>query len=1038
MSLGAYFFLLTSTQHLLRPARNAFFLSTAGAENLPWVYIATAVVSAITTIVYGRLSTVASYRRQSAATFGVVIFSLILFWRVLQQPTGWLAGAFYVWMNVFSLLLISQFFLLSSDLFDPRQAKRVFGIIGAGGLAGGVVGSAAAGLIAAPIGSVNLLLLGAGLLSVCIAMSLRVIRLTGPTKPARPRPGTAVRRERLAAGLRSLRRLPHLSRIAQLIFVTVLVSTLVDWMFSSLVESAIPAREAQTQFFGRTFAVFNGLALVFQIAATTTVLRVFGLAGALAILPASMGLGAAGILILPGLIMATAAKGFDMTFRNSLDQSARELLYLPVPTALKRRAKPFVDVVVARGADGVAGITILLGATLAAVDVHRLAIVTLVLVGVWVAAVVRVRASYRRTLERLLAVRDIDLEEVVEIGMDSEAMLDLRSALDPATEATEVHYALDLLRYSPQRGPRDDMLRLIEHPDPGVRGRAVARLAARPDRVVADRVGPLLDDPDVGVRAQAAILLFRVDPSSQERRLSQWLSSTQPEEFKAALACLLEYDPATLIGAQAVEALRQATSDSRTTFRLATARALGRLRRDHPLRERLIPLIADSNPKVARAALRSAEYNQHGSLFAPIIATLANPAVRSEATRILASSGDSAVPHLSASFRDPGTASEVRRWIPNVFVEIDTRPAFETLLDNLAPVSAPRERLSVLKGLNKLRRRHPTWPVDTPSVQQELRRELRIAYDTQRRLETAEQARTTSEASTETDLYRWALRLRAERAIERAFRLEALLYSPRTIYFAYAGLTDPRSEYGAHAIELLETVLDRSDAEVIVPLIDPDRSEEERVEHGRRWFELDGVPIEEDLALVLRSGEPWLRTYAVPLAERVGALAARPVVLSRKDVDMARSIVEKAAALRRASLMRELSADDLLQLAGVAEEQRFEVGEHLFYEGEDGDYLYVVLRGQILGEIGDQEVFRAGPGEALGTFSILDNQPRSTSAVAIDATETLAIHRADMAQILENNYSLVESLFRHLTGIIRDMNAVVFSDQASAESEEES
>jgi CRP/FNR family cyclic AMP-dependent transcriptional regulator len=143
---------------------------------------------------------------------------------------------------------------------------------------------------------------------------------------------------------------------------------------------------------------------------------------------------------------------------------------------------------------------------------------------------------------------------------------------------------------------------------------------------------------------------------------------------------------------------------------------------------------------------------------------------------------------------------------------------------------------------------------------------------------------------------------------------------------------------------------------------------------------------------------------------------------------MALSSVDKAAALRRAELLSGLGADDLLQLAAVAEERSFERGEYLFYEGEDGDYLYLILEGRIRADRGGAEVYIAGPGETIGTFSILDREPRSASARAIEPASTLAIHRADLAQILADNYSLVEGLFIYLTRIIRRMNERQFPE----------
>jgi CRP/FNR family cyclic AMP-dependent transcriptional regulator len=137
---------------------------------------------------------------------------------------------------------------------------------------------------------------------------------------------------------------------------------------------------------------------------------------------------------------------------------------------------------------------------------------------------------------------------------------------------------------------------------------------------------------------------------------------------------------------------------------------------------------------------------------------------------------------------------------------------------------------------------------------------------------------------------------------------------------------------------------------------------------------------------------------------------------------VALSAVDKAVELRRTDLLSGLGAEDLLQLAAVAEELWFEDGEYLFYEGEEGDYMYVVLEGRIRAERGAREVYVAGPGEAIGTFSMLDRGPRSASAVAVGAAHTLALHRADLTQSLADNYSLVEGLFTYLTRIIRRMN----------------
>jgi AAA family ATP:ADP antiporter len=1035
--LFGYFFLLTSTQHLLRPARNAFFLSTAGAENLPWAYIASAIVSALATIAYGRLSASFSRNRQVVITLVIVIASLVAFWVLLSRPDGRIAGAFYVWNNVFSLLLISQFFLITSELFDPRQAKRVFGFIGAGGLSGGVLGSATAGLLSKPLGAINLLFIAAALLVVCTIVVTRVLSVGTIRETRQASSHHASRRTDggVTSGFRSIKRLPHLQRIAALVFITVLVSTFFDWMFSFFVESTIPDREAQSEFFGRAFAVFNGLGLIFQLAATSAVIRLCGLAGSLLILPMGMGLGAAGLIFLPGLITATAGKGVDMTLRNSVDQSARELLYLPVPTAFKQRAKPFIDVVLQRSADGLAGVLILLGSGMAGTGVRPLAFITLALVAVWLVTVVRVRGSYRHALERLLAVRDIDLVEVADESLDTEAVRELRAALRPSTSATGVHYALDLLRDSPAGKLRDDLLRLLEHRDPLVRARAITQLLPVANASDLSAIRPLFDDDeDPRVRAQATILATRFEPQRQLARMEEWLESTEPNTLEAALACFLAHgDRAHKQAAtDRLQGLMADTTPQAAPQRAACARALARLPGDHPLQSGLADLLADDDPEVIRAAISSAGAARRVELLEPLVPHLGSAETRRLATRAMAAAGDRTVPHLSAFLRDP---SMPRRWLPSVFVEIATPAAFFALADGLPFLTQTDILSAALKALNKLRRRHPSWELPTIVIRRQLDSELFEAYDTERQLETLSQLvdePDTPDAESAIT-YAWALKLRGERAVERAFRLEALLHTPRTIYFAYAGLTGGRSEHAAHAIELLETALDRDDARVVVPLIDADYSRPQRVAAGRQWFQLEDVPLKTDLTIVLERGQPWLKAYATPLAQRVGAAIAT----GKHEERMARSTVEKAAALRHAKLMRNLDADDLLQLAAVAEERSFDRDQHLFYEGEAGEYLYVVLDGGIRLERGDLAVYQAVPGDVIGEFSILDQRPRSTSAVATAPTQTLAIHRDDMIQVMADNYTLVEGLFRHLTEIIRDMNELVYPSQEAPQRDDE-
>jgi ATP:ADP antiporter, AAA family len=1011
-------------------------------------------VSVVSTTVYARWIAPLDRRLQTIGSMVFAVGTVVVFRLLLVEPNAWSAGAFYVWFNVFTLVLVSQFFLLSGDLFDPRQAKRIFGFIGTGGLVGGVAGSAVAGFLAEPLGTGNLMWLGCAQLLLCALLARRVFRigkLRGGEQARGRRPERAP--SSVAGGLEVIRRIPHLRMIALMVFAAVLVSTFVDWLFSAAVEAAIPERPAQAEFFGRVFAAYNLLAFLFQLFFVGWMLRVLGVVGALFVLPLGMGGGVAWMLLAPGLWAASAAKGADQTLRYSVDQAAREILYLPIPTILKQRAKPFIDVVANRGGDAVVGVMILALSGTAVLTGRGPALIAGGLVLVWLILVLGVRRTYRHALEKLLSVRDIDLEAAVEENLDSETVRQIIATLRPTTAAEEVHYALDVLRIIPPGAISLEMVGLLAHPDAGVRARAIEGVNTIGSAKDAGAVLPLLEDSDGRVRALALHFLCRIDPARYLSRMEEGLDSDDPHLVEAAIAAMIRHgheDQARAATDRLVRLVRR-RGDRDAPLRRAVARALGRIPADHPLQLQLEPLLADADTEVVRASLRSAGRAARRDLVTPILRRLGSRETRALARDALAAYGEDGLPLLSAALRDPLLPEELRRWLPGVFVQIGTRAAYRALLEGLSALSVSKHRLYALKALNKIRRRHPSWEVSTALVRSELGQELAASYATERQLATLQSAleREDGAGATVGQAYHSALTYQAASTIERAFRLQGLIYSPQTIYFAYAGLVAQDTDNGAHALELLETALAREDSARLLPLIDPDLSPTRRAEIGRQWYALDDRDLEDDLESVFEAGEPWLQAYAVGLAEawyprelapeleRLAASGdpmvrplARHVIDGHGENSMAMSSVERAAALRQVELFSGLAADDLLQIASVAEERAFQSGDYLFYEGEEGDYMYLVLEGRIRIEVGGREVAITGPGKSTGEFAILDRRPRSASARALEDTRTLAIHSADMGQILADNYSLVEGLFSYFTGIIRNMTDELFRARA--------
>lgn len=322
------------------------------------------------------------------------------------------------------------------------------------------------------------------------------------------------------------------------------------------------------------------------------------------VLPLGMGGGVAWMLLAPGLWAATAAKGADQALRNSIDQSAREILYLPVPTILKQRAKPFIDVVVTRGADALVGVLILALSGTAALAGRGPALIAIGLVIVWLAAVLGVRRTYRQALEKLLSVRDVDLEAAVEENLDSETVRQITSALHPRTPAEEVHYALDVLKIIPPAALHGEMRGLTGHPEAGVRARALEALNAIGKADDAGTVRPLLDDPDPAYARWRSISSARWNPARTCRDWRKGSLPTTPISSRSrsptCFATGTRGRPARLPTGSSAWSAAWVTATLRCVARAPGA--LGRLPTDHPLQLQLEPLLADAEPGRPRGA----------------------------------------------------------------------------------------------------------------------------------------------------------------------------------------------------------------------------------------------------------------------------------------------------------------------------------------------------------------------------------------------------------------------------------------------------
>jgi AAA family ATP:ADP antiporter len=386
----AYIFLIIASLMIVKPVRNSLFLVEFGVEKLPYVFVLVALFSALVAWLSSKLSHRIRLNHLILHTIVVSIAFFLLFWFLLHvgYQGGWLLYAFYIWVTIFGALTSAQFWLLANYVFNAREAKRLFGFVGAGGISGAIFGGYLTNYLAPRLTTENMIFLCTGFLAICIALFWPIWQKSARqsyqerTQSRRMRKYTQTTDNPIKLILSSR----HLSYIAGIIGVSVVVASLVDYQFSAVASKAITDTDRLTAFFGFWLSNLSIFSLGIQLILTGRIMKNFGVATSLFFLPISILVGAFAILFSPALWSAILIKVTDGSFKNSINKAGVELLALPIPSEIKNKAKTLVYVVVDHLATGLAGfllivLTVVLGFPVQHISLRERGICQLVQIG---------------------------------------------------------------------------------------------------------------------------------------------------------------------------------------------------------------------------------------------------------------------------------------------------------------------------------------------------------------------------------------------------------------------------------------------------------------------------------------------------------------------------------------------------------------------------------------------------------------------------------------------------------------------------------
>jgi len=426
LSLNIFFLLVA--YYIIKPVRDALILVGQGAEMKSYLAGGQAILLIFVIKIYVKFATRVPRHKLIAGTTIFFLSNLLIFYllALINVPVGTLGMIFYIWVGIFNLVVVAQFWAFANDIYTQDEGKRLFPIIAFGATFGAFTGSKIAGWLMKPLGVYQMLLVAGGILGLCVFLSLvvheievkktweKVVKVSSycaiedllHMKPLKE-----------GGGFKMVLKKQYLLYIALLILILNLVNTNGEYILAKVVtqkaaevfQSGSAGGLDITQWIGRFYADFflgiNVLSMLIQLFLVSRIFKWAGIKGALLVLPIIALGGYMFISVGASILLVKWVKTLENSTDYSLMNTTRQALFLITSREAKYKALAAISTFFWRSGDVSSALIVFLGTTYFAFNVENFAVFNVVMVGIWIAVSLLVMREHKKLLTDPLAVQ---------------------------------------------------------------------------------------------------------------------------------------------------------------------------------------------------------------------------------------------------------------------------------------------------------------------------------------------------------------------------------------------------------------------------------------------------------------------------------------------------------------------------------------------------------------------------------------------------------------------------------------------------------
>ena len=1022
------FFCIVSASITGSSARDTFFLTKFDNSYLPLMFLAISIVMVFSIALYNRLS--AGKDIISTICYSSSLFVFALF--VIQfSISGIMIPVLYIAIDIITSISILQFWILSGEIFNPRQAKRIFSLIASGGsIAGMLIGYTISPFV--EIFGATVLLYPTMIFITLSALLSRLLKKYKAKKES----------HNLKRTSKNISEKPlfnkYLKSILLMVCIAAVCSKIIEYQFKITAAETYKDPNELASFFGIYYMATGAATLFVQFFITNIIFTRLGIIGGLLILPMSIATGSILYFMIGGISTVFLARFSDQVFKFSIDNTSKEILWIPVSKNIKKRAKSIIDSSIKSIFEGLIGVTIFLLVYFKVLNyqnIHWLSIVILVLSIFWIFNSFIINKGYLKTLIKAIDRRELNLEQITYNVNDPFFVETIKKNLMDKDDFKKL-FALEIIK-DLRLLPWGKILNKILISSTKDIQKEIFKMKYISHIISDDNIDFLLNQHNTAT----ALCISKFDNNQINLYQDQLLKLLKSEnvEIQAASAVKL-----FSTGYHLKEVAEIIDNFILVIEPIKTIKALGYLKESKKilLTKNIINLLSHESIDIRKEALLCTFDYDNNDLVNLIIKNLDSAKTYSRAKEALSSFDKSHVlDTMLNTLNDKHVSLNLKHGIIKSLSDYPDKKTIESLKEylnspNLNTVHYASDSISKIfktttfkkyqkieifnKHIEFLCRKNYENSIFFSLIEKKKNNVLLIDHLN----------------NENTSLLKSILKL-------------VMLHIPNSTIEQYAKFIIERDLINLpFVIELIESSSSQNINKLILPIID---AKSDKIDAGKSLNPKLRFELDEYLTMWAESGHTWKSAIAIEfmLKEKNTKImkdinldkidnsiyldkVPNNIESKKNDLKISKSLIdgsdymftilEKTIILKGVELFTNLPGKLLSSIAQISQVIHYKESNYIFKEGDFGDSMFIIVSGEVNINHHGKGLATLSKGECLGEMAILDNEPRSADARAKNELILLQIGQNAFYEIMSGNAEIMKQIIKMLTSRLRDMN----------------